>query len=101
MRSKRTKGSIIIVVAVYFQTAGAYSSGAPTSVCTSMNPSGSGMTSATAQASQSPFILNVSLTSMNAGQTLEGLLHFIHASGYFRKIQIFHFKIFHFKCQIL
>ncbi len=66
--------SIIVVFVVFFQTAGAYSSGAPTSICTSMSPAGTGMTGASAQGSASPYVLNVSLTSMNAGDTLVGLL---------------------------
>ena len=69
--------SIILVFSAYFQTAGAYLSGAPTSICTSMSPAGTGMTGASAQSTPSPYVLNVSLGIMNAGDTLVGISQFI------------------------
>ncbi len=69
---KMIKAAIIVIIAACLQTAGAYSSGAPTSVCTSMSPTGTGMTGAAAQSSQSPYILNISLPTFNAGEILLG-----------------------------
>ena len=77
------KSSIIVLFAVYFQTISGYSSGAPTSACDSMSPFGTAMTAASAQAISSPYILNVSLTSVNAGDMILGLMLSIHPSRYY------------------
>ncbi len=79
------KASIIVIFAVFIQKAGAYSSGAPTSICTSMSPVPSGMTGAAAQGSASPYVLNVSLTSMNVGNTLVGMFFSFNSAEYFIK----------------
>ena len=75
---------LIVIVLVFCPKAEAYNSGAPTSVCTSMDPAGSAMTSSAAQTSTSPYMLNVSLYTITAGQSISGLFRFFYTNFHFQ-----------------
>ncbi len=67
--------SFIIYLALFFiKKVEPFKTGAPKSACSSMNPSGTKMTSVLPQTSGSPYFLNVSMTNVTAGETILGWL---------------------------